>query len=111
MTGLPLSICFPPIFVWHRRDRQLAGAVIGDQFESADVAAVDASRLWAIAIMPDLDLARGTLPRHTAEIVNGFPLIELGCEARGFWSLRLGPQMPARVAAVVVIGRAARARV
>ena len=49
---------------WHRRDRQLAGLLIGHQFKSADVAAVEALRLRAITLVPDLDLTGWTLPRH-----------------------------------------------
>ena len=51
------------------RDRHRLGRFIEDEFQPADVAAVDSISFWHIAIVADLRLARGTLPwwrRRTA---------------------------------------------
>jgi hypothetical protein len=76
------------------RDRHRLGRFIEDEFQPADVAAVDSMSFWHIAIVADLRLARWTLPwwrRRTAreEIAVTRPLNH----ARG-WSNFLAASRP-----------------
>ena len=52
-----------------RRHGQFPCLLVRDEFESADVAAVDALRLRSVPFVADLSLTRGTFPRHGTRTV------------------------------------------
>jgi len=58
--------CAAFLQVWRCRDRQLVRGSIEDEFQAADVAAINAIGFWSLAIVADLGLARGTFPWHRA---------------------------------------------
>ncbi len=58
--------CAAFLLVWRSRNCQLVRGSIEDEFQAADVAAIDATGFWSVAIVADLRLARGTFPRHRA---------------------------------------------
>lgn len=55
--------------VRERHDIQLSGGFIEHEFKPANAAAVDPLRLRPIAMGPDLNFARRTLPRHGGGIL------------------------------------------
>jgi hypothetical protein len=65
------GICRPAVlgFAAHWRDRQFVRRLIEDEFQSADVTAIDALRFGHVAIVSDLGLAGRTLPRHESDTV------------------------------------------
>ena len=56
---------------------QQTRALIDDEFQAANVAAIDLSRLRGIAVVPNLGLTGRTLPRHDSEFMA--ELIALVC--------------------------------
>jgi hypothetical protein len=52
------------------RDGELLRGLIEDQFEAADVAAIDLLPLWRVANVTNFRLARRALPRHRPGILS-----------------------------------------